>query len=136
VTSPKAPRTWSPPALLISVGWVAAAGMALFAVLTSDRPGQILVGVAALVVVLLALHATVARPRLAADSTGLVLRGLTGRRQWAWADVNVRVVRTKRLGRQVSTLELNAGDDLVVLGWIDLGVAPEDVADVLRDLRT
>ncbi|GAB3913612.1 hypothetical protein GCM10029964_123430 [Kibdelosporangium lantanae] len=136
MTSPKATQTWSPPALLIAVGWVAAAGMALFAVLTSDRPGQILVGVAALVVVLLTLHATIARPRLAADSTGLVLRSLTGRKQWTWADVNVRVVRTRRLGRVVSTLELDAGEDLVVLGWIELGVAPEDVADALRELRT
>jgi hypothetical protein len=46
------------------------------------------------------------------------------------------VGRTRRLGRQVSTLELDAEDDLVVLGWLDLGVAPEDVADALRDLRT
>nr|WP_225954344.1 PH domain-containing protein [Kibdelosporangium phytohabitans] len=91
---------------------------------------------AALVAALLALHGTVARPRLAADSNGLELRRFAGKQQWTWAEVNVRLVRTRRLGRQVSTLELDAEDDLVVLGWIDLGSPPEDVADALRELRT
>lgn len=136
MTSPKADLSWSPPALLIWIGWLAAAGAVVFTVLTTDRTGQVLLGVAALVVVLLALHGTIARPRLAADSLGLTVRGLTRRQRWTWAEVNVRVVRTRRLGRQVSTLELDFDDNLVVLGWLDLGVAPEDVADALRDLRT
>jgi hypothetical protein len=135
VTSPKARLIWSPPAVLVFIGWLAAAGAVLFALLTNDRPGQVLVGIAALVAALLALHGTIARPRLTADSGGLTVRSLMQRRQWSWAQVNVRVVRTRRLGRQVSTLELNAEDDLVVLGWLDLGEAPEDVAEALRELR-
>jgi hypothetical protein len=121
---------------MVSVGWVVTAGAALGVVFTEDRAGRLLVALAAVVMALLALHGTVARPRLAADSGGVMVRSLTRRRQWTWSEVNVRVVRTRRLGRQVSTLELDAEDDLVVLGWLDLGVAPEDVADALRDLRT
>jgi hypothetical protein len=115
---------------------MAAAGAAVFAVLMNDTPGRVLLAVAALVAALLALHGTVARPRLAADSGGVTLRGLTRRRQWTWGDVNVRVMRTRRFGREVATLELDAEDDLVVLGWLDLGSHPDEVADALRDLRT
>ncbi|NRN63997.1 PH (Pleckstrin-likey) domain-containing protein [Kibdelosporangium sp. 4NS15] len=122
--------------MLVAVGWVAAAGGAAWAILTEDTPGRVLVGLATLIAALLALHGTLARPRLTADSNGLILRRFASRRQWAWAEVNVRLVRTRRLGRQVSTLELDAEDDLVVLGWLDLGVPPEDVADALRELRT
>jgi hypothetical protein len=136
MTSPNNRLDWSTSAGLVAVGWVAAAGLALFAVLTDDNVGRLLVGLAAVVSAVLALHGTVSRPRLAADSTGLTLRGLTGRRQWTWAEVNVRVVRTRRLGREMSTLELDAQDDLVVLGWLDLGTPPEDVAEALTSLRT
>lgn len=111
-------------------------GGAVWAVLSDDTAGRLLVGTAALVAALLALHGTLARPRLAADSNGIELRRLMSRRRWTWAEVNVRSARTKRLGRVVSTLELDAEDDLVVLGWIDLGVPPEDVAEALRELRT
>ncbi|ONI72793.1 hypothetical protein ALI144C_43095 [Actinosynnema sp. ALI-1.44] len=136
MTSPKTRLVWSPPPVLVALGWVATVGGAVWAVLSDDTAGRVLVGMAALVAALLALHGTLARPRLAADSNGLELRKLAGRRQWSWAEVNVRLVRTRRLGRQVSTLELDAEDDLVVLGWIDLGTPPEDVADALRELRT
>jgi hypothetical protein len=122
--------------VLVSVGWVAAFGAALFAVFTDDQAGRLLISAAALVAALLALFGTIARPRLAADSGGVTVRGLMARRQWTWAEVNVRVVRTRRLGREVSTLELDAEDDLVVLGWLDLGVAPEDVAEAITGLRT
>jgi hypothetical protein len=136
VTSPKARLIWSPPAVLVSVGWVATVGAVVFAVFTEDQAGRLLVSAAALAAALLALFGTVARPRLAADSGGVTVRGLMSRRQWTWAEVTVRVVRTRRLGREVSTLELDAETDLVVLGWLDLGVAPEDVAEAITDLRT
>lgn len=136
MTSPKARLVWSTPPALVALGWAAAALGALWAVLSQDPAGRILVSLAVVVAVLLALHGTLARPRLAADSNGLSVRRLSGHRQWTWAEVNVRVVRHKRLGREMSTLELDAEDDLVVLGWLDLGTAPEDVADALRELRT
>jgi hypothetical protein len=54
--------------------------------------------------------------------------------------VNVRLVRTRRLGREVATIEVDAENaeppDLVVLGRFDLGADPEDVVDELLALRT
>lgn len=135
MTSPKSPLHWSTPPALIAIGWVASAGAVLFAVFSDDTAGRVLVALAAVVALVLSLHGTVARPRLAADSAGLTLRRLTGRRQWSWGQINVRVVRTRRLGREVSTLELDAEEDLVVLGWLDLGTPPEDVAEALAQLR-
>lgn len=136
MTSPRTRLDWSTPPALVAIGWLATAGAALWALLSDDPAGRILVALAALVAASLALYGTIARPRLSADSNGITLRRLTSRRQWTWAEVNVRVVRTKRLGREVSTLEVDAEDDLIVLGWLDLGTPPEDVADALRELRT
>ena len=90
----------------------------------------------ALALALAGLYGTVVRPRLAADGEGVTVRGLTGRRRWSWAEVNVRLVRTRRLGREVATLELDAEPDLVVLGRLDLGEDPEDVVDALLAMRT
>jgi hypothetical protein len=81
------------------------------------------------------LFGTVARPRLAADAAGITVRSLTGRRHWNWADVTVRLVHTRRLGRDMPTVELDADPDLVVLGWLDLGADPADVVDAISALR-
>ena len=68
------------------------------------------------------------------------MRGLTSARRYSWAEVNVRLVRTRRLGREVATLELDAehaeAPELVVLGKLDLGADPEDVVDALLRMRT
>lgn len=132
-------RTWSPPAALVGTAWALAAVGALFAVLSDDRAGSLLVGLAAVCLAGLALFGTLARPRLAVDADGLAVRGLAGARHWAWPAVTVRLARTRRLGRTVSTLELDCREDgaehLVVLSRLDLGVDPEEVVAVLRALR-
>ena len=52
----------------------------------------------------------------------------------------MRLVRTRRLGRDTATLEVDADNAeppaLVVLGRLDLGADPEDVVDELLALRT
>jgi hypothetical protein len=99
-----------------------------------------LLGAVALVLALAGVFSTVARPRLAADHDGVAVRGLTGTRTWSWAEVNVRLVRTRRLGRDTATLEVDAENAdppaLVVLGRFDLGADPEDVVEELLALRT
>jgi hypothetical protein len=116
---------------------IAAAG---WAVITDDPPGRVLIGAVAVLLALAGLYASVARPRLSADQDGLAVRGLTGSRRWAWAEVNVRLVRTRRLGRDSSALEVDADNAeppaLVVLGRLELGADPEDVVDELLALRT
>jgi hypothetical protein len=108
--------------------------------MADDPPGAVLLAVATLVLASAGLFGTVARPRLAVDSTGATVRGLTGRRHWSWAEVNVRLARTRRLGRELSTIELDAEHAeppaLVVLGWLDLGADPEDVIEAIRAMRS
>lgn len=133
-------RSWAPKVELAVLAWVLAFIAAAWAVYTDDPPGRVLTGAVALMLALAGLFGVVARPRLAAGPLGVTVRGLTGRRSWPWAEVNVRLVRTRRLGRDVATLELDADNAaepaLVVLGRLDLGADPEDVVDALLELRT
>ena len=122
------------------LAWVLAVAAGTWAAITDDPPGRVLIAVVALLLALAALFATVARPRLAADHDGIAVRGLTGTRRWRWGEVNVRLVRTRRLGRDSATVEVDAeGAEppaLVVLGRLDLGADPEDVVEELLALRT
>lgn len=143
MTSPVAPpaaKTWSTKVEIVVVTWVLAVAAGTWALLAHDPPGRVLLGAVALVLAAFALFASVARPRLAADQVGVAVRGLTGVRRWTWAEVNVRLVRTRRLGRDASTIEVDADNAdppaLVVLGRFDLGADPEDVVEELLALRT
>lgn len=120
------------------VGWigaaVAAAGSGYLA-LTSDRPGAVFFGVAAVALAAAAAHGSFVRPRLAADLHGVRIRTLTGAQRWSWPQVRVRVSTTRRLGRDVDVLEVEAEDLLLVLGSLELGADPRDVLDELMGLR-
>lgn len=133
-------RSWAPKPELAVVACVAALAAAAFAVFSTDPPGRVLLGAVALGLAAGGLYGLLVRPRLTADAEGVTVRGLTGSRRWAWSEVNVRLVRTRRLGREVSTVELDADGaevpGLVVLGRLDLGADPEDVVDALLELRT
>jgi apolipoprotein N-acyltransferase len=135
-----AARSWSPKVEIAALAWVLAVVIAVVAVFTDDRPGRLLLGLVAVVLAAAGLFTTVVRPRLAADSEGVTVRGITGRKRWRWAEVNVRLAVTRRLGREVATVELDAENaaepDLVVLGWFDLGTDPRDVVESLLELRT
>jgi hypothetical protein len=139
-TRPVQQRTWSPRPPLVALGWVLAVAALGWLVATPDPAGRLMTAVAAAVLALLALYGTVARPRLVADADGVEVRGLRGGRRWAWPQLEVRVVHLRRLGRDVAMLELDGHDRdgverLVVLGRLDLGADPDDVADQLADLR-
>lgn len=127
--------SWAPHPGLVGIGWVLAAAAGASAFLVDDAPGRILLGVATIVLALGSLFGTVARPRLAVDTAGITVRNLTGRRHWSWADVTVRLVNTRRLGREVPSVELDAEDDLVVLGRLDLNADPVDVMDAIQAMR-
>lgn len=138
--SPPTIRTWAPKVELTVLAWGLAAAAGAWAVFAGDPPGRVLLGTVALLLAACGVFGLVARPRLAADARGVTVRGLTGSRRWTWAEVNVRLVRTRRLGRDTASVELDADNAelpaLVVLGWLDLGADPEDVVDALRELRT
>jgi hypothetical protein len=116
---------------------VAAVGWALA---TTDPAGRVLASTAVVLLGWLALSATVARPRLAADRHELRVGRLRGPRRWAWRDVHrIEVVRTRRLGRECPVLELDVVDPdgtahLLVFTRLDLGADPVEVARAAREL--
>ncbi|MFS8100389.1 PH domain-containing protein [Lentzea alba] len=128
-------RTWSTPAPLVAGAWVLAIMLAVGTLLVGDNAGRLLVGLATLLVSYLAAFATIARPRLTADTNGLAVRGFASTTLLPWHEVKVKLQTTRRLGREQQALELDADDRLVVLTKLDLGVDPEEVAGVLHALR-
>lgn len=133
------PRSWSPRPAAIALAWVSAAVALLLTVLGPDATTRLLMGTGTALVVALAAYGTLVRPRLTADDSGLTVRTLTGRHHLPWHEVHVKLVHTRRLGREAATLELDwhRGEDeqLFVLTPTDLGADPRDVADVLHALR-
>jgi len=130
---------WSPPAGQTAV--LAAAGVLLggTAVLL-DPLGRVLVGGAAVLLLALAARDRLLRPRLAAGPAGVAVRRLGGTTELPWARLRVRVRDTRRLGLRSRLLELDTAggpDDgvLVLLGRLDLGCDPAEVARVLRALH-
>ncbi len=140
VTAGQPPGQWAPRPQVVGVGWLLSATSALVAALIDDTRGTVLLGAAAAVLGLLALHGSLVRPRLTADSSGVTVRGLTGRTHWSWGEVNVRLARTRRFGRESTAVELDADNAaepaLVLLGQLDLGADPVDVVADLVRLRT
>jgi hypothetical protein len=118
---------------------VAALGAVVAAVLaaTSDAAGRLLFGVGVLCLVGLVLADLLLRPRLRADAHGLEVRTVALRRRLPWSAVQrVRVDEHSRYGLPSRTLEVDAGDSLVVLGRRSLGADPRDVAEALRQIRS
>jgi hypothetical protein len=132
------PAIWRVDRKLPVLKLIAAAIIALSAaVLATDRAGLAL---AAAVVVGLALWAVrdLAVPvRLAADVDGLTLvEGVARRRRLTWSQIDrVRLDQHQRLGLRTEYLELDGGETLHLFSQYDLGVPPEEAAEVLAWLR-
>ncbi|WNV75695.1 PH domain-containing protein [Geodermatophilus sp. DSM 44513] len=131
---------WSPPAGQTAVLAVAGLLLAGAAVLL-DPLGRVLVGGAAVLLLGLAARDRLLRPRLSAGPTGVAVRRLGGRTELPWARLQVRVRDTRRLGLRSRLLELDTaagpdddGGQLVVLGRLDLGADPAEVARLLLAL--
>lgn len=130
--------SWSPKLALVVVGWIGAAVAAagsVYLALTADRTGALLFGVATVAIAAAAAHGSFVRPRLAADVHGVRVRTLTRVQRLSWPEVRVRLRTTRRLGRDVDVLEVEAEDLLLILGSLELGAEPRDVLDELSPLR-
>lgn len=137
--------SWATPAGLVAMAWVlavaAAAWLVLLLLTGADRPGQLIAAVAAAGLGTAAVSGSKARPRLAVGPEGLVVRRLGWTLDVGWGQVdNVRVLRQRRFGRESSLLELelrepDGAERLVILGRLELGEDPEDVAEVLQAYR-
>lgn len=137
--------SWATPAGLVVMAWVlavaAAAWLVLLLLTGADRPGQLIAAVAAAGLGTAAVSGSTARPRLAAGPDGLVVRRLGRTLDVGWGQVDtVRVLRQRRFGRESSLLELDlrepdGAERLVILGRLELGADPEEVAEVLQTYR-
>ncbi len=127
-------RQWSTPVGLALCGWIFTGAAGLWWASTHIATDRVFVGMLVLVLAAASAYATFVRPRLRADSEGLTLRSLTGAHRWSWNCVHVNVHHSERLGRTVSVLELEVPEEsahggLIVLGKLDLGEDPRDVAE-------
>ena len=125
---------WSPPALGIAACGIAGLILAIGAVtLITDAPGRILVGVAAIGLIVFASMSWRARPKLAIKNDAIVTRGLLGQTELRHADIKlIRITEFRRIGRKTRLLEIDTTDDrlLVFTRW-DLGTDPLHVLDAL-----
>ncbi len=128
--------SWGPnPAAIAGLG-LAGVLMAIGCVtVVTDPPGRILVGAAAVGLILFALGSWRARPRLAVTPDGLVYRGWFRTHVLGRTDIKlIRITEFRRIGRKVRLLELDTVDGrLVVLSRWDLGGDPIAVLDALTD---
>ena len=124
-----APRTAS--TALAGIGGIVLAFGAVM--LVTDPPGRILVGLAAVGLIVFALMSWRARPKLAIADGALIYRGWLGVRRLTKADIaRIRITEFRRIGRMVRLLEIDTADDrLLVLSRWDLGTDPIHVLDAL-----
>ncbi|MEU5841107.1 PH domain-containing protein [Rhodococcus sp. NPDC047139] len=137
---------WSTPPAAVTALSLAGIALAVTAVVAvPDAAGRVLVGFAALIILVTVALALRQRPRLAVlpGATGLVAMRLTGRREFPRPALQrVRIVEYPRFGRRVPMLEIDAIDpasgteSLMIFGRWDLGTDPRKVHEALaaRDL--
>ena len=121
----------------VETGLAAAVGVLLLALTAfTDAPGRILGAVAGLGLLALAGSDLLWRPRLAVDDGGLSVHAPGRRRSVPWDEVtDIRVDQRRHLGLTNRMLEIDTGDDLIVLGRRSLGTDPREVAATLAALR-
>jgi hypothetical protein len=125
---------WSPPTLGIAACGIFGLILATGAVtLITDAPGRILVGIAAVGLIMFASLSWRARPKLAIRDDGLLIRGWSRTNLLQRGDIKIiRITEFRRLARKVRLLEIDSNDGrlLVFTRW-DLGTDPLNVLDAL-----
>ncbi|HEY7052015.1 MAG TPA: PH domain-containing protein [Mycobacterium sp.] len=125
---------WGPnPAAIAACGLLGIVMCVSAVTLVTDRPGRLLVGVAAVGLVVFAGFSFRARPKLAITPDGLAVRGWWGTRVVPKTAIDlVRITEFRRLERKVRLLEVDTTDGrLIVLSRWDLGTDPINVLDAL-----
>jgi hypothetical protein len=127
---------WAP-----SAAGVAACGLAGIVMATTcvtgvtDSPGRLLLGVAAVGLILFAVGTWRARPKLAITDDGLRVGGWIRPQYLRRPDIKIiRITEFRRIGRKTRLLEIDADDGrLFVFSRWDLGTNPLDVLDALTE---
>ncbi|BDT84253.1 PH domain-containing protein [Nocardia cyriacigeorgica] len=137
--NPEARLSWTTPLSALVAATAGGVILAVVAVLNTDPPGRLLIGLAAVLLLGLAGLGFRQRPRLSvvpgADPR-LVVRSLTGPTEYRPDQIlRARIVYYRRLGRRMPMLEIelihNDAERLLIFGRWDVGTHPEDVYDVL-----
>ena len=119
--------------------WAAAAGAVVVALLvgtSDDGPTRLLFGLAAVVLAGYAVGDLLFSPRVEAGPDGVVIRSPLTRARVPWAQVeHVRADVSMRRGLRSTTLEIDAGEVLVVLSRRSIGLDPERAAELIRAQR-
>lgn len=125
---------WSPSAFGIAACGIGGLILAIATVtLITDAPGRILLGIAAVGLIVFASLSWRARPKLAITDAGLVIRGWWRTNLLRHSDITlIRITEFRRIARKVRLLEIDTADDrLMVFTRWDLGTDPLDVLDAL-----
>ncbi|HKP43221.1 PH domain-containing protein [Mycobacterium sp.] len=125
---------WAPSTLGIAACGISGLILAIAAVtVITDAPGRILLGIAAVGLLVFASLSWRARPKLAITDDGLLTRGLLRTNVFRPTDIKlIRITEFRRIARTVRLLEIDTADDqlLVFTRW-DLGTDPLNVLDAL-----
>ncbi|HPX37019.1 MAG TPA: PH domain-containing protein [Mycobacterium sp.] len=126
-------RAWGPrSAAVLAVGAAGILMAVAAATVAGDAPGRLLGGIAAIGLLIFAAGSWRARPRLAVNGDSLVYRGWFRTRTLRPADIeSIRITEFRRIGRKVRLLEIDTGEQLIVLTRWDLGTDPLTVLDGL-----
>lgn len=102
-------------------------------IVITDAPGRVLLGIAAIGLIVFASLSWRARPKLAIRNDGLVSRGYFRTTVLRPQDIAlIRITEFRRIARKVRLLEIDTvGNDLLVFTRWDLGTDPLDVLDAL-----
>ncbi len=115
---------------LAAVGALVALGLAIG---SGDGPGRLLFGLAAVVLAGYVVSDLVFAPRLVVDAAGLRVRSPLARAELGWAQLDdVHADARTRYGLRSVTLEIDAGETLIVLSRRALGADPQTVAGAVR----
>lgn len=125
---------WAPSTLGIAACGISGLILAIAAVtMITEAPGRILLGIAAVGLLVFASLSWRARPKLAITDDGLRTRGFWRTNVFKRTDIKlIRITEFRRIARRVRLLEVDTADDqlLVFTRW-DLGTDPLDVLDAL-----
>jgi hypothetical protein len=117
--------------VLVCLGFVI-----LWRTTAADPVGHLLYGVAVVFVASVAATDLLWSPRLAVMASGVIVRTPTRSGRYPWTAIDaVSVARRRRLGITQASLEIDLGDDLIVLSQRALGRDPTDVLEIINAVR-
>jgi hypothetical protein len=139
VTEAPTSAAWRVDKRLTVAKWAGAAIFALAAAIGFRDPGQlIVVGIAAVLLIVLGVRDLLAPVRLAAGPEGVtVATGFRGRRTIPWNQVeHIKVDARRGMLLRSQVLELDTGDQLYFFSVNELGAPCEEVVDTLARIRS